>query len=112
MARAAHDVVDIVDKQRTAEDFEAKPHAPVVDRDLVRDIHTVWIERGIEALREVAAADPGKFCQLAVQVLPKDVKVDIDTTLHVAVGAAEAFAVLSKLDKRELLDLKANDEAD
>jgi hypothetical protein len=84
--------------------------------DLVRDIHTVWVERGIDALREVAASDPGRFCQLAVQVLPKNIDVDIgiDATMKVAQTAAEAFATLSRLPKVELIELKKNaaDQAD
>lgn len=44
-----------------------------LSEDVVRDICTVWEESGIEALRTLAAEDPGKFVDAAIKLLPKDV---------------------------------------
>jgi hypothetical protein len=74
--------------------------------DLIRDIHTVWVERGIDALRQTAELDPAKFCALAVQVLPKDVKVDHDITVTRALDAVEAYRTLRSLPREELEQLE------
>lgn len=41
----------------------------------VQDFLTVWKEGGIDAVRRVMMEDPGKFCQIAAGLLPKDVTV-------------------------------------
>jgi hypothetical protein len=70
--------------------------------DLIADLYTVWQESGIAALRKVAADDPGKFCQLAVAVLPKDVHVQADISITKSLTVVEAFRTIAAAPRAEV----------
>ena len=42
------------------------------------DVLTVWEERGLEAVREMAAMDPASFNRMVASTMPKE--LDIDST--------------------------------
>jgi hypothetical protein len=46
----------------------------------IEDLKTVWEEDGISALRRCAAEDPGQFCRIVANLLPKDLNVNLTTT--------------------------------
>jgi hypothetical protein len=72
------------------------------------DLGAVWEAEGREALLRCAREEPGTFCRLMSQLLPKDVSVDIDVTIR-AQTALEAYRVLKELPRGELRELKQID---
>ena len=40
------------------------------------DVLTVWEERGLEAVREMAAMDPASFNRMVASTMPKEIDVD------------------------------------
>jgi hypothetical protein len=54
----------------------------------VKDLYTVWEESGIEAIRRMAAIQPGRFVQVVVSVLPKDIEVERQNTVIVVPSEA------------------------
>jgi hypothetical protein len=127
MAKAAHDIVGL----------KVEPHTELIVRDKVSgrfqpgttggagrpkgarhklttqfldDLAESWAKEGASALARCAAEDPTGYVRVVANLLPKEalLAVSVDTSLKVAVDAAQAFALLSKLDKPELLELQAN----
>jgi hypothetical protein len=45
----------------------------------IADLHTVWEETGIEALRTCAAEKPNEFCRIVALLMPRDVNLSIGT---------------------------------
>ena len=41
------------------------------------DVLTVWEERGLEAVREMAEMDPASFNRMIASVMPKDMDIDM-----------------------------------
>ena len=138
MAKAAHDVAGIVGKPRTADkEFSAKPHCEPAERnqlgqfvkgayrggpgrrpgsknriaeDLISAFADDFAEHGAAAIQRVREEQPAAYLKLAIELLPRDYDISIDIGMKVATDAAQAFALLSKLPKQELLELKANVE--
>jgi hypothetical protein len=136
MAKSAKDVADIVNR---ADKPPVEPHFEPVERnakgqfqpghsgapgwhrpkgsrnklaeDLVADVHAVWQESGISALRMLVAVDPGKFCALAAQLVPRDVKIDHDITITRALDGVAAYRLLQELPRKQLEDLRNGDAA-
>ncbi len=54
----------------------------------VKDLYTVWHESGIEAIRRMAAIQPGRFVQVVASVLPKDIEVERHDTVIVVPSEA------------------------
>ena len=54
----------------------------------VKDLNTVWQESGIEAIRRMAAIQPGRFVQVVASVLPKDIEVERQNTVIVVPAEA------------------------
>ena len=44
------------------------------------DVLTVWEERGLEAVREMAEADPASFNRMIASVMPKDMDIDLTSS--------------------------------
>jgi hypothetical protein len=65
-------------------------------------------------LARCAAEDPTGYVRTVANLLPREalLAVSVDATMKVAQDAASAFALLAKLPKVELLELKKNDPAD
>jgi hypothetical protein len=74
------------------------------------DLAASWEAEGAEALVRCAREDPTGYVRVIAGLLPREalLAVSVDTTLRVAQDAASAFALLSKLPKQELLELKHN----
>jgi hypothetical protein len=51
----------------------------------IQDVHTVWEETGIQALRACAAEKPNEFCRVVALLMPRDVRIDL-------AGDAASFA--------------------
>jgi hypothetical protein len=58
----------------------------------VKDLYTVWQERGIEAIRRMAAIQPGRFVQVVASVLPKDIEVERQDTVIIVPAEATDVA--------------------
>jgi Family of unknown function (DUF5681) len=59
------------------------------------DVYQKWQQHGSKALETMATSEPGKFCQMAASLLPKemhikDVPLKIREVRHVIVGAIKA----------------------
>jgi hypothetical protein len=125
----------MTDTPKIAEEFSAKPHAPVAQRDsagrflvghggggrkpgsrnvmttrFLDDLTASWEIEGASALARCAAEDPTGYVRVVAGLLPKEalLAVSVDATLKVAQDAASAFALLAKLPKQELIELQAN----
>jgi hypothetical protein len=74
------------------------------------DLAASWEREGASALARCAAEDPTGYCRMVSGLLPREalLAVSVDATLKVAQNAAEAFALLARLPKQELLELKKN----
>jgi hypothetical protein len=135
MAKSAKDVADIVNR---ADKPKVEPHFEPVERnakgqfltghkqvspgrpkgsrnklaeDLIADVYAVWQEKGITCLRQLAEIDPGKFASLAVQLVPRDVKIDHDITITRALDGVAAYRLLQELPRKQLEDLRNGDAA-
>jgi hypothetical protein len=53
-----------------------------------RDLHSVWEERGVQALEKCAAEEPGVFIRVCASLMPKDLNLSVD----VAVNATDFVA--------------------
>jgi hypothetical protein len=54
----------------------------VFSQDFIRDLHTVWLECGLAALRLCAETEPGRFLQVCASLQPKDVSVGVDINIQ------------------------------
>jgi hypothetical protein len=43
----------------------------------IQDVHTVWEETGIQALRACAAEKPSEFCRIVGLLMPRDVNLTV-----------------------------------
>jgi hypothetical protein len=43
----------------------------------IADVHTVWEEAGIEALRACAAEKPSEFCRIIGLLMPRDINLSV-----------------------------------
>ena len=61
----------------------------------ITDVHIIWEESGIEALRACAAKTPNEFCRIVALLMPRDVNlaIGIDPTAF-ADKLAQAAALL------------------
>ncbi len=50
-----------------------------VSEDFLKDFRDIWQRRGMQALEHVAINEPAKLVQAALQILPKDFQVSVDT---------------------------------
>jgi hypothetical protein len=92
------------------------PGRPVGSRnklseDLLSDLVDVWSTHGKAALIRCAEEEPGRFAQICVGLLPRDVElnVGIDVTMRAAIDAATAFRTLAALPQDKLIELRANE---
>jgi hypothetical protein len=77
------------------------------------DLASVWETHGRAALIRCAEEEPGRFAQICVGLLPKNVELDVnvDITLREALTAATAFRTLAALRQDKLLELRADEAA-
>jgi hypothetical protein len=127
MAKRAHDVAGIVDREPTQPHhgqivrnsksgrFEPgttggagrpKGSRNALSSQLIEDVFVVWAEKGLECLRQLAEIDPGKFAALAIALVPKEAKVEQNITVGRALDALQAFRLLQSLPKAQLIELK------
>ena len=64
------------------------------------DVLTVWEERGLEAVREMAAMDPASFNRMVASTMPKELDIDSTSSDGSMTPPAEIriFAVEPNLD--------------
>jgi Family of unknown function (DUF5681) len=43
--------------------------------DFLDDFHQLWQQHGFKALKTLATSEPGKFCQMAASLLPKEMHI-------------------------------------
>jgi hypothetical protein len=84
-----------------------------LSESLLGDLAEVWETHGKAALIRCAEEEPGRFAQICVGLLPRNVELDVgvDITLRTALDAATAFRTLAALPKDKLLELHADDVA-
>jgi hypothetical protein len=134
MAKQAHGSSFIVDAPRNAEEIEAKPHTPVIKRNsagqfqkgsdglggrkpgsrnklsesLLGELASVWESHGRAALVACAEQEPGRFAQICVGLLPKNVELDISAELRIgaAMSGLVAFRTLQSMSTSELKQIR------
>ena len=57
-----------------------------------------WTEHGADCLRILAKEDPGKFAQLGLAILPRDILVSVEQTLPGGLDPADWGLLLRVLD--------------
>src|SRR3954463_1869262 len=72
--------------------------------DFWRDLHTVWQEHGLQAMRDMVLTDPAKFVTVAAHLIPTE--VEVSDRSYVLVVPARAESVEAWLRQREI-NLKA-----
>jgi hypothetical protein len=128
MAKSAKDIVGLVDKPKIERNSKGQfltghkqvsPGRPKGSRNILTtqfldDLAASWEKHGIAALDACAQLEPAQYIRVVAGLLPKEamLQVSVDTTLHVAQSAAQAFAVLRNLPKNELIELKARNAVD
>lgn len=48
-----------------------------LNHSFIADLHTVWEESGIQALRTCAAERPNEFCRIVALLMPRDVSLSV-----------------------------------
>jgi hypothetical protein len=48
-----------------------------LSESFIADLHTVWEESGIEALRTCAAEKPNEFCRIVALLMPRDLNLSV-----------------------------------
>ncbi|WP_164935538.1 DUF5681 domain-containing protein [Bradyrhizobium guangzhouense] len=59
-----------------------------LSEDFLADLHAAWGEHGPDALARCAKEEPGKFCQIVANLLPKDIRIDGNIGVDLAVDPA------------------------
>ena len=81
--------------------------------DFLDDVYQKWQQHGSKALETMATSEPGKFCQMAASLLPKemhikDVPLKIREVRHVIVGAIKADDKVIEHDETPAIEDKSN----
>jgi hypothetical protein len=45
--------------------------------DFLRDLHAAWNEHGVDALARCAKTEPGVFCKIIANLLPRDIDINL-----------------------------------
>jgi hypothetical protein len=65
--------------------------------DFLADLHNAWREFGPDALARCAKEEPGKFCQIVSNLLPRDISIDVNVAVEPQAFAdrfRQAYALL------------------
>jgi hypothetical protein len=66
----------------------------------------MWEKHGAAALEMTAMTDPSTFCKIMASILPRDIDINVDSRVEVAVSALEAYRLLKSTTATELRQIE------
>jgi hypothetical protein len=70
------------------------------------DLLEAWQKHGKSALEATATLDPVAFVRVIGQLLPRDVSIEVDQRVEIAVSALEAYRLLKATPATELRQIE------
>lgn len=68
------------------------------------DVHALWLTHGNQALQDMLADSPTKFCQMISAILPKHVDIESKDGITWVINAAPALSTDEWLEQHNLIE--------